>query len=61
MLRAGAQRLKLLAESLLSSPYLSLFATLSPMLPLKPQVGGSSAETGLRRRRKTGKEADQRA
>lgn len=58
-LRAGAQRLTLLAESLLSSPYLSLFATPSPTLPLKAQVGGSSAETGLRRRR-TGKEAEQR-
>ena len=47
-----------MAESLLSSD-LSLFATLSPTLPLKAQADGSRAETGLRKRR-TGKEADQR-
>lgn len=46
MIRVGAQGLKLLAECLLS-PYLSLFATPSPMLPLKAQVGESSTETGL--------------
>ena len=49
-----------MAESLLSSPDLLLFATPSPMLPLKAQVDGSSAETGLRKRRRTGKEAEQR-
>lgn len=49
MIRVGAQGLKLLAECLLS-PYLSLFATPSPMLPLKAQVGKSSTETGLRGR-----------
>lgn len=59
-LRAGAQRLKPLAESLPSSLYLSLFATPSPMRPLKAQMGGSSAETVLRRRRKICKEAEQR-
>lgn len=48
-----------MAESLLSSDLL-LFATPSPMLPLKAQVDGSSTETGLRKRRRTGKEAEQR-
>lgn len=43
------------------SLYLSLFATPSPMLPLKAQTGGSSAETVLmRRRRRTCKEAEQK-
>lgn len=58
-LRAGAQRLKPLAESLRSFPHLSLFATPSPIRPLSAQVGGSSAETGLRKRR-TGKKVDWR-
>lgn len=57
--RAGARRLKPLAESL-RSPHLSLSATPSPTLPLSAQGGGSGAETGLRRRKRTGKKVEGR-